>query len=189
MATKSNNTLATTQQKTSKPLAPANQKTSKPLAQYEEDNAKGYDQLAGGNLQETKTSYDQFAAVQAIKPIEQLAPAPQDNPWWSFLTRLFPVQPKPNGVLQQYNGKPFDALFNARLAARSDQLRGYQGRSDQLQQRGFGTNYAGFGGTQYKGWGGYGGGDGGGGYGYGGDYPDTYNPWMNYMMGLNNWQI
>lgn len=35
--------------------------------------------------------------------------------------------------------------------------------------------------SQYKGWGG----GGGGGYGGGGDY----NPWLNYMMGLNNWQI
>ncbi len=42
-------------------------------------------------------------------------------------------------------------------------------------------------GSIYQGWGGYGGGGGGGGGGYGGD--GGSNPWMNYMMGLNNWQI
>lgn len=47
------------------------------------------------------------------------------------------------------------------------------------QPKGFGF------GTQYRGWGG--GGDGGG---YGGGYGNgANNPWINYMMGLNNWQI
>lgn len=41
-------------------------------------------------------------------------------------------------------------------------------------------------GTTYRGWG-RGGGGGGGGWDYGGG--GGGNPWMNYMMGLNNWQI
>lgn len=41
-------------------------------------------------------------------------------------------------------------------------------------------------GTKYKGWGG--GGGGGGSY-YDGGSGYASNPWINYMMGLNNWQI
>ena len=54
-----------------------------------------------------------------------------------------------------------------------------------------GGNGGGFGfGTTYRGWGRGGGGGGYGGGGYGGGYGDGGgNPWMNYMMGLNNWQI
>ena len=113
-----------------------------------------------------------------------------------YATQQSNVNPKDMNTLRD-NPKPYDQLVNKMLAARSDQLRGYQGKGafDQLQQKGgvdpgydpsgYGDGY-GFGSRYGGNWGRFersGGGDWGGSNGYN-------NPaWLNHLLNLYSWNI
>lgn len=111
---------------------------------------------------------------------------------------------QPDEMTNDYVGEPVNESYSDTLRSMEPVQLGSgdvnTSYSDMLRSMAAGGNYpnaaarpsappqtSGYGGwsfgTRYKGWGNGGGGN----YGGGGDYGG--NPWINYMLGLNNWQI
>lgn len=178
-------------------------KNNNQLSQHP-DNYKGSNVLANTNVKTPKPqkNNDQIknadpqipawleAAIGAATGGAIQNPVIASAAMGGYATQQSNVNPKDMNTLRD-NPKPYNQLVNKMLAARSDQLRGYQGKGafDQLQQKGtgFGGGGDGYGfGSRYGGnWGGGGGDWGGGGGGGGYDSP----AWLNYLLSLYSWNI
>lgn len=177
---------------------PDNYKANRPLAGRPNTPApKNNDTLMDAPDQVPAWMNEMIAAQQALTTGGNLVAGPAGIPAATaaaanYILNGMQGDPKGNDMLQDKAYKTNDTLVNKRLAARSDILRGFQGKGmfDQLQQRGGvggdGGGYGGYGsygfGSRYGGnWGGGGGSYGGGGYG---DMP----AWLANLY-LNTWNI